>query len=622
MQEIFKSHIMSQGEHFGRVYTTCPSCSDTRSNSTSRNKKVLGINFEDGQAVYFCNHCGETGHVWLNAGNSDAKAGYTGEPQAGNSDEKMPEFPRLGQQEIDYLLSRGIEAENLDLFAAEKTFSQGDGFSTVSAIGFPYHLDRNIKWIADNPLGGKFVQWERKGGGAGLYRREAIDFTDQCLVICEGEIDCESARWIGFNAISVPNGAPQGSQIERMFRSITDRITSFQRVVLAMDDDEAGAKALDCLVELVGRKRAHTISYPAGCSDVNDVLVKFGQDGLRAALTNTKPCLSGIVSPKSFVTGVNELRENGFGEGGRTGLVPLDSLVRWHPGMLGICSGIPSSGKSELLDEIMVRLSEEDGWKWAIFSPENTGEFHLSKLAAKRLRKPVIGDNRVLATEEEFSEACDWVDDRFLFLSSEGGTTIRSLLDRAEACKHKLLSDRFGLIIDPWNYVTGGMKDTSETERVNNLLSEIKTWATQPEINALVIVVAHPTKQPQDAGHNPLIGGYSLSGSAHWYNRADIGWSVAANREEKTTHVNVWKVRFNFHGHPGECVLSFDPDTGTYSSPYGQASELDSINWEHLEGMEAITEEDNAPTQSVPNEIKELENQIAMELSGSQSLQS
>jgi hypothetical protein len=178
------------------------------------------------------------------------------------------------------------------------------------------------------------------------------------------------------------------------------------------------------------------------------------------------------------------------------------------------------------------------------------------------------------------------------------------------------------LIIDPWNYVTGGMKDTSETERVNNLLSEIKTWATQPEINALVIVVAHPTKQPQDAGHNPLIGGYSLSGSAHWYNRADIGWSVAANREEKTTHVNVWKVRFNFHGHPGECVLSFDPDTGTYSSPYGQASELDSINWEHLEGMEAITEEDNAPTQSVPNEIKELENQIAMELSGSQSLQS
>jgi twinkle protein len=606
MQDLFKSHILSQGEHYGRFYTTCPACSEARSNGTSRKKKVLGINYEDDQAVYFCNHCGQTGHVWLNStGNSDEKAGFNGTNGAGNSDAKLPQYPGLGQPELDYLLARGIESsDSLDLFASERTFSNGDDLLTVRAIGFPYHLDRNVKWIADNPLGGKLVQWERKGGGAGLYRRESIDFTDQCLVICEGEVDCESARSIGFNSISVPNGAPQGSQIERIFKSITDKISAFQRVVIAMDDDEAGQKSLEALVDLVGRKRAHTIAYPAGCSDVNDVLVKFGQDGLRAALTNTRPCLSGIVSPKSFLAGVNDLRANGFGEGGRTGLEPLDELIRWHPGMLGICSGIPSSGKSELLDELMVRLADNDDWKWAVFSPENTGEFHLSKLAAKRLRKPVIGDNTVLATEEQFNEACDWVDERFLFLSSDGGTTIRSLLDRAEACKHKLRADRFGLIIDPWNYVTGGSAETSETERVNQLLSQIKTWAIRPEINALVIVVAHPTKQPQDANHTTLIGGYSLSGSAHWYNRADIGWSVAANREEQLTNVNVWKVRFQFHGHPGECVLGFDPLTGTYSSPYGNASELDTINWEHLEGREHL---ENEPDEQVVRATPEIE---------------
>lgn len=579
MNDVFKQHILDNTGKLGRLYTICPSCSAERSNSSSRNKKVLGVNYEPDQAVYFCNHCGETGHVFLSAGDSIDWGDSIG---TGDSVDQIPEYPALGKAELEYLLSRGIESQELDLFAAEKSFSVGDGWQTLPAIGYPYRMDRNVKWIASNPLGGrKLVAWERKGGGAGLYRRESIDWSDQAIVICEGELDCESARWIGFNAISVPNGAPKGSQVARIFKSITAKIQSFQRVVLAMDDDEAGQSALDALVDLVGRKRAHTVKYPAGCSDVNDILVRFGQDGLRSALTNTQPCLNGIVVPSSFSLAVNKLRVEGFADGSKTGLGPLDELIEWHPGMLAVCSGRPSAGKSELNDEVMVRLAE-DGWSWAVFSPENTGELHLAKLAAKRLRKPVIGDN-VLATDEEVGEATRWVDERFLFLSADGGTSIKSLLDRAEACKHKLRSERFGLIIDPWNYVTGS-REGSETEQINHLLAEIKKWAIRPDIQALVIIVAHPTKQPE--GFNNAIGGYSISGSAHWYNRADIGYSVAADKEELLTAVNVWKIRFQpWHGKEGTATLSFDPDTGTFGSAFGDAETLDP-NWEYLEAME------------------------------------
>lgn len=584
MVEEFKRHILDNVGKLGRVYTTCPACSVERSSSASRNKKVLGVNYEQDQAVYYCNHCGETGHVFLSAGDS---IDWGDSVATGDSVDQLPEYPSLGKSEFEYLMSRGIESQELDLFAADKSFSVGDGWQTLPAIGYPYHMDRNVKWIAPNPLGGKkLVAWERTGGGAGLYRRESIDWADQALVICEGELDCESARWIGFNAISVPNGAPKGSQVERIFKSITTKIQSFQRVVLAMDDDEAGQSALDSLVDLVGRKRAHTVRYPAGCKDVNDILVRFGQDGLRSALTNTQPCLNGIVVPSSYSLAVNKLRTEGFAEGSKTGITPLDELIEWHPGMLAVCSGVPGSGKSELNDEIMVRLAE-DGWSWAVFSPENTGELHLAKLAAKRLRKPVIGDN-VLATDEEVDEATRWVDERFLFLSADGGTSIKSLLDRAEACKHKLRSERFGLIIDPWNFVTGD-KEGSETEQINELLAEIKKWANRPDLKCLVIIVAHPTKQPEGFDQRS-IGGYQISGSAHWFNRADVGYSVSANREELTTAVNVWKIRFQpWHGTQGTATLSFDPNTGTYGSAFGDAESLD-VNWEFLEAMEADRE--------------------------------
>jgi len=581
VSDIFQGHILGHIGTLGRIYTDCPACSDDRKTPTNRRKKVLGINYEDDQAVYFCNHCGKTGHVWLEPGRSTEIARIPGQ-----STEALAEFGGLGQAELDYFFRRGIEATDLDLFAAEKSFPVADDWVNLPAIGYPYRLDRNVKWIADNPRAGekKLVRWERTGGGAGLYRRESIDWADQCLVICEGELDCESARWIGFNAISVPNGAPKGTQVSRIFKSIVDRINCFQRVVLAMDDDDAGAASLDALVDLVGRKRAHTVKYPAGCSDVNDILVRFGQDGLRAALTNTAPCLNGIVRPSFFVPAVNKLRTDGFTSGSKAGLAPLDELVQWHPGMLAIVSGVPSSGKSELIDQIMVSLAD-DGWKWAVFSPENTGEYHLAKLAAKRARAPIVGDV-VLAADSEYESACAWVDDRFLFLSSDGGTSIQSVLDRAEACKHQLHADRFGLIIDPWNYIS----DTSvgsETEKINHLLSQVKRWATRTEINALVFIIAHPTKMRDDGG-GVNVGGYDVAGSAHWFNRADYGMSVQADKESQLTNVTVWKVRFSWHGKPGVATLAYDLDTGCYSSPCGDASDLETIDWDVLEGLEAV----------------------------------
>ena len=134
-----------------------------------------------------------------------------------------------------------------------------------------------------------------------------------------------------------------------------------------------------------------------------------------------------------------------------------------------------------------------------------------------------------------------------------------------------------------------GEQEGSETERINQLLSEIKKWANRPDIKCLVIIVAHPTKQ-QEGFDQRKISGYSISGSAHWFNRCDYGYSVSADKEELTTTVNVWKIRFQpWHGKQGTATLSFDPNTGTYGSPFGDPETLEP-NWEFLEAMEADRE--------------------------------
>lgn len=580
METQFRDHVFGSDKSIeqGRVYLTCPACSNERSTTTKRRKEVLAVSFEGNEAVYYCNHCNISGHVWRDERRSN------GISKSALTPLDWSNFSLLGEDDLSYLSGRGIDAAQLDLRSSLRFFPE---IERAPAIGFPYVLDENIKWIARErgKENEKFVQWEVKGGGAGLYRREAIDFNDPCLVICEGEIDTESVRHLGFNGISSANGAPTGAQAQKALKSIHSRLDSFSRIVIAMDDDDKGQAATEALVDLVGRKRAHTIVYPAGCKDLNDILVRFGPDALRSVLTNSEPSMSGIIRAREFFPNIDTLRKDGFAQGGSVGIESVDELITWHPGLC-IVTGVPGSGKSEFVDQVAVSLSENSNWKWAVFSPENSGELHVSKLAAKRARAPIIGEE-VLADEEEYRKAREWVDERFLFLPAESGTSVDSILDRADACVAQLKPEGcFGLIIDPWNYVSQSDVSADETSRVNSLLAKLQVWSLQN--NALCFVVAHPTKS---SGMEGNLGPYSIAGSAHWFNRATYLLALEADKNSFETDVHVHKVRFKWYGRTGCAGLTYDLSTGRYQSRMGDTKTLDEIDWDEVEKGDSSFEE-------------------------------
>ena len=65
----------------------------------------------------------------------------------------------------------------------------------------------------------------------------------------------------------------------------------------------------------------------------------------------------------------------------KCGIENLDPLLSFMEGQYTTWTGIPSSGKSEIIDEVMAKLTMAHGWKWGIASFENQpAAIHATKI--------------------------------------------------------------------------------------------------------------------------------------------------------------------------------------------------------------------------------------------------
>jgi twinkle protein len=109
----------------------------------------------------------------------------------------------------------------------------------------------------------------------------------------------------------------------------------------------------------------------------------------------------------------------------------------------------------------------------------------------------------------------------------------------------------------------------SETEYVSKTLSYVRNWGRQHSVH--VWIVAHPQKmRREDGGKLPIPRPDMISGSQHWWNKADCALTVWRDLEQtgaSTVQIHVQKVRFKHIGRPGVVELAYDRVTGRYSEP-------------------------------------------------------
>jgi twinkle protein len=267
-------------------------------------------------------------------------------------------------------------------------------------------------------------------------------------------------------------------------------------------------------------------------------------------------------------------KTGGLKPGQSTGWEGLDELYTIAPSQWTVVTGMPGAGKSEWLDAMLINLAEaDDSWEFAMYSPENyPTETHIAKLVEKRVRKPFSPGQTDRMTASEAEDGMQWVMDHFYWLAPDLRTPDQLVITGLD---YKRRGRKLGIVLDPWNTLDHERGGRSETDYTSYILTKITALARARK--AHIWLVAHPQKIARNKdGTRPVPTPWDISGSAHWWNKAD---NVVCVHRDQSAHtqdveIHIQKVRFKHCGHTGFATLKWDKVVGRYFEfPHGVAGE-------------------------------------------------
>ena len=555
----FNVHKLEEGKKQG----TCPVCSHNRK---PKNQKAKCASYDWDRGLGTCHNCNTSFqlHTYKRKGSSEKV--YI-KPDAYKYEEP-------GTKVEDWFKARGISKKTLDdLKVTEGPEWMPQTQKTENVIKFNYFMGGNLTNVKYRDGRKNFKLF--KGAEKVFYNIDSVVGFEYCVIV-EGEMDVLALHEAGItNAISVPNGATLNSNNLDYLDSCIDYFEDKEKIILAVDSDEAGQALQAELIRRLGSEVCHIATFK-DCKDANEYLLKHGKEKLSERISGAKPVpLENVTTFRDIEGEITDFVENGFKPGFQVGLEHFDSIFSTYTGQFITVTGIPSSGKSDFVDQMVVGYNANYGWKTAFASPENVPTYlHAHKLMRKVWQgmptKADIGGDR-------WNQIADHCNSNFFHIDMERYTLESVLKKGAELVKRKGIKC---LVIDPFNKV----RDTEcKTEDVNRYtmeyLSKIEIFAKKYDV--LVFIVAHPTKMYKDKDgkiEEPTM--YNIKGGGEWYDASYHGLLVHRNYEEKTVKCKVLKVKFQNLGENGaESHFKWEPKSGCFL-PHVQAGSEDKMPWE------------------------------------------
>lgn len=530
----------------------CPECSHLRKH---KNDKCLEFYPETNSA--FCFHCNTT---FFEYKPYEAKQ-YV-----------VPEWKNktdLTDKSVRYFESRMIKQETLNLMNiySDVEYMPQHG-KKVEAICFPYFLDGQVKNIKYRGPAKSFKMYS--GAELILYNIDCLKQFNQ-VIITEGEIDALSYINVGLlNTVSVPNGANSNLEYLDNYIHLFDDIKT---IYLATDQDTKGIELRDELIRRFGAEKCKLISFKE-CKDANEYMLKYSPDALYQTINEARDCpVKGIFKVSDLQAELREYFEQGVQRGKELGVNEIDKFVTWETSRLAIVTGVPGSGKSEFVDYIVTKLNLLHGWKAAYFTPENYPlKYHYSKMFEKYIGKTF---NKSKANDVEYDMAYEYLQDNIFWILNEEDLSLDKILEGAKALvRTKGIKI---LVIDPYNKIDHQYeKGSSETQYISKFLDKLIMFGKLNDI--LIFLVAHPAKMQN--GEIPSL--YSISGSAHFYNKCDYGFTVHRTTDERNVMQNqievYWKkIKFKHLGEQGVSQLKYNYNNGRFET--GTVDYWDNGNW-------------------------------------------
>jgi len=540
----FNQHDLEAGQKQG----ICPLCSPDRK---PKNAKAKCASYDWERGLGTCHNCSKSFQLHT--------------------------YQRKGASEREYVRPEALElADSVDVKVLGWFATRGISQETVASLGIsngPEYMPQTGKtenvikfnyFMGDQLINIKYRDGRKnfklyKGAEKVFYNINSVVGFDYCVIV-EGEMDVLAIHESGItNVISVPNGATLNTNNLEYLDNCIDYFEDKQRIIIAVDSDEAGQALQSELVRRLGSEMCYLASFE-DCKDANEYLLKHGKEKLAQRIAGARPVpLENVTTFKDVEDEVTDFVRNGFKPGYQVGLANFDSIFSTYTGQFITVTGIPSSGKSDFVDQMVVGYNQNYGWKTAYASPENQPTYlHAHKLMRKVWQDMPKAED---IYSDQWNQIADHVNSNFFFIDMERYTLDAVLRKGAELVKRKGIKC---LVIDPFNKVRA--QDASGDVNVYTLeyLSKIEIFAKKYDV--LVIVVAHPTKMYKGADgkiEEPTM--YNIKGGGEWYDASYHGLLVHRDYEAKTVKVKVLKVKFQNLGENGaEAHFKWEHKSGCF----------------------------------------------------------
>ncbi len=540
----FNQHSLDVGKKQG----ICPLCSHDRK-PENRKQKCASYDWERGLGT--CHNCNSSFqlHTYQRKGASDKNY----------SRPDIESYLPVKDKVVAWFEGRGISQGTLN------DLKVGQGPEYMPQTGKKENTIQFNYIIGDQLINVKYRDGRKnfklyKGAEKVFYNINSIVGYDDCI-ITEGEMDVLALHEAGItNAISVPNGATLHHNNLDYLDNCIDYFEDKQKIILAVDTDEPGLALRKELVRRLGAEVCFLVDFKE-CKDANEYLIKYGKEKLKATINQARAYpLENVTTFKDIEGDVTDFVKNGFKPGFQVGLPNFDRIFSTYTGQFITVTGIPSSGKSDFVDQMVVGYNKNYNWKTGFASPENAPNY----LHAHKLMRKVWGDmpRREDIGSAKWNEVADHVNDNFFFIDMEKYTLESVLRKGAELVKRKGIKC---LVIDPFNKVRD--KNASSID-VNiytmEYLTKIETFAKKYDV--LVFIVAHPTKMYKNSdGKIEEPNMYNIKGGGEWYDASYHGLLVHRDYEAKNTKVKVLKVKFqNLGENGGESFFTWEPKSGSF----------------------------------------------------------
>ena len=554
----FNQHKLEEGKKQG----ICPLCSHDRK---PKNTKAKCASYDWERGLGTCHNCNTSFqlHTYQRKGASEKvyvrPAEVVHKPPA--------------SKVVEWFKTRGISQQTLtDLRISEGPEFMPQTGKTENVIKFNYFMGDQLINVKYRDGRKNFKLY--KGAEKVFYNINSIIGYEYCVIV-EGEMDVLALHEAGItNAISVPNGATLNSNNLDYLDACIDYFEDKEKIILAVDTDEAGIALQTELVRRLGSEACYLASFE-DCKDANEYLQKYGKEKLSERISGARPVpLENVTTFRDIEDEVTDFVKNGFKPGFQVGLQNFDDIFSTYTGQFITVTGIPSSGKSDFVDQMVVGYNNNYGWKTAFASPENQPTYlHAHKLMRKHWQgMPTAAD----INSEKWNQVADHCNTNYFHIDMERYTLESVLRKGAELVKRKGIKC---LVIDPFNKVRDVDCKTEDVNRYTmEYLSKIEIFAKKYDV--LVFIVAHPTKmyKTQDGKiEEPTM--YNIKGGGEWYDASYHGILVHRDYEQKTVKAKVLKVKFQNLGENGaEAHFKWEPQSGCFI-PHEQIV-VDSMPWE------------------------------------------